>query len=190
MKYCYWGNVAVIISKNGEGYVSPFFSFSPYNRAWTANKYLIRCFDSAFKPLQFWQIDTKYIADQHAWARAGQKQFNTFVERSHRSDDEEFYAINLANVTSRTSFFKIAQNWILFFNYQRPYFGRDMKGITPIQALHASRMTINPAVGAMPVLLLDRVSLYLDYFWNISTIPWDNSPKNLIFVNKTMANYH
>ncbi|MCG0278631.1 MAG: integrase, partial [Thermanaeromonas sp.] len=241
---------------------------------------------SAFKPLQFWQIDTKYIADQHAlpleayaailrnklpkyqftaidiktrlrfiayatelnfkngltfllllayWLRAfgvidhlffqtdngeefggsatsrkrtlmqnfifnhldvsllnipaGQKQFNTFVERSHRTDDEEFYAINLAKVTSRTSFFKMAQDWILYFNYQRSHFGRDMKGKTPVQALHASRMAINPAVGAMPVLLLDQVSLYLDYFWNISTIPWDNSPKNLKLVNETMAHY-
>ncbi|GFN22490.1 hypothetical protein TAMC210_08060 [Thermanaeromonas sp. C210] len=120
----------------------------------------------------------------------GQKQFNTFVERSHRTDDEEFYAINLAKVTSRASFFKMAQDWTLYFNYQRPHFGKGMKGQTPAQALHASRMAINPAVGAMPVLLLDQVSLYLDCLWNISTIPWDNSPRNLMLVNETMAHYH
>lgn len=119
----------------------------------------------------------------------GQKQFNTFVERSHRTDDEEFYAPNLAQVTSKKAFFQMAQDWILYFNYRRPHFGKGMKGRTPVQALHASRAAVSPAIAAMPVLPLDLVSLHLDYLWNISHIPWDNSPKNLKLVNETMAYY-
>lgn len=241
---------------------------------------------SAFKPLQFWQIDTKHIADQSAlpheayaailrnklpkyqftaidvrtrlrfiayaseltfinglafllllayWLRAfgvkdhlffqtdngeefggqattrkrklmqkfifdhleisllnippGQKQFNTFVERSHRSDDEEFYALNLAKVTSKASFLKMAQHWILYFNYKRPHFGRNIKGKTPMQALKCCHFAIHPAVGAMPVVLLDTFCLYLHFLWDISSIPWDNSTRYLKLLNETMTYY-
>jgi len=243
---------------------------------------------SAFKPLQFWQIDVKHIADQHAlpaeayaaifrhklpryqftaidavtrlrliayahelnfanglaflaftahWLRAfgikdplffqtdngeefggaatsrkrnlmqkfifdslnvtllnippREKQFNTFVERSHRTDDEEFYAVNLSRATSRSLFMQMAQDWIFYYNYQRPHFGRGMKGRTPFEVLRDFRTGVSPAIGAMPVVLLDRLSLYLDdCLCKVSSIPWDRSPKNLKLVNETMAYYH
>ena len=242
---------------------------------------------SAFKPLQFWQIDAKYVADQHAlppeayaavfrnrlpryqftaidavtrlrltgysyelnftnglsylvflahWLRAlgvkdplffqtdngeefggsatsrkrglvqkfifdclnvsllnippREKQFNSFVERSHRTDDEEFYAVNLSRATSRSSFMQMAQDWILYFNYQRPHFGRGMKGRTPFEVLRSFRTGVNPAIGSMPVVILDQLSLYVDdCLWKVSSIPWDRSPKNLKLVNETMAYY-
>lgn len=40
----------------------------------------------------------------------GQKQANSYVERSHRTDDEEFYALNLSLSTSVRSFLSMAQN--------------------------------------------------------------------------------
>lgn len=91
----------------------------------------------------------------------GQKYFNTYVERSHRTDDEEFYTVNLSNVTSRKDFFKMAQDWLLYFNYHRPHFGKGMKGLPPIKALHASRIPIHPAIAAFPVINLDLFSQYL-----------------------------
>ncbi|GAV23973.1 integrase core domain-containing protein, partial [Carboxydothermus pertinax] len=106
----------------------------------------------------------------------GQKQFNTFVERSHRSDDEEFYSINLAKVTSRSAFFKMAQSWLLYFNYRRPHFGKNMGGKSPISALKSFLKSFNPALGAFPVVLLDHFSLYLNYLFDISSLPWDYLP--------------
>lgn len=65
-----------------------------------------------------------------------------------------------------------------------------MKGKTPFEALRASRMGVSPAIGAMPVLLLDRLSRCTDEcLWNVSNIPWDYSPKKLKLVNETMAYY-
>jgi putative transposase len=40
----------------------------------------------------------------------GQKQANSYVERSHRTDDEEFYVLNLSLSTSVRSFLSMAQN--------------------------------------------------------------------------------
>lgn len=72
----------------------------------------------------------------------------------------------------------------------RPVMLKKMKGKTPFEALRASRMGVNPAIGAMPVLLLDRLSRCTDeYMWDVSNIPWDYSPKKLKLVNETMAYY-
>ena len=120
----------------------------------------------------------------------GQKQFNSFVERSHRSDDEEFYSINLSKATSRSAFLNMAQNWLLYFNYRRPHFGKNMSGNTPMTILKNFLKYINPAIGAFPVVLLDRFSHFLNYLWDISTLPWDYLPRNLKLLNETMAYYH
>ena len=119
----------------------------------------------------------------------GQKVTNCFVERSHRTDDEEFYAINLKRVTSRSSFLNLAQNWILFFNYRRPHFGKDMNGLPPIEVLRRYRCPINPAIGSMPVVILDHLANHISLLFDTSSIPWDNSPRNLKILNEIMAHY-
>jgi len=115
---------------------------------------------------------------------------NSFVERSHRTDDEEFYAINLTSATSRSAFMKMAQAWSLYFNYRRPHFGKNMKGKTPVMALKKFHSMSSVAIGAMPVLNLDRLSLHLAELCDITTIPWNNSPKTQRAVKETMAPYH
>ena len=114
---------------------------------------------------------------------------NSFVERSHRTDDEEFYAINLTSATSRSAFMKMAQAWSLYFNYRRPHFGKNMKGKTPVMALKKFHSMSSVAIGAMPVLNLDRLSLHLAELCDITTIPWNNSPKTQRAVKETMAPY-
>lgn len=119
------------------------------------------------------------------------KQYNTFVERFHRTDGEEFYIPNFGSITAKKAFFRMAQQWVLCFNYQRPHFGRGMKGCTPLEALSASGAAVHPAVCAFPVVYLDVLSSHVNSFWDISGIPWDNSPKNKKegLVNETLEHY-
>ncbi|NSW76163.1 MAG: transposase, partial [Candidatus Atribacteria bacterium] len=114
-----------------------------------------------------------------------EKTVNTFVERSHRTDDEEFYALNLGKTTTKHTFLSMAQEWILTYNFRRPHFGRGMRGRTPMEVLLSLQNDVHPALGAFPVLLLDRVLPHLKVLWDISGIPWDNSPKNK---NRGLAN--
>lgn len=119
----------------------------------------------------------------------GEKQANAYVERSHRTDDEEFYAVDLSKATSIKSFLKMAQDWIYTYNYKRPHFGTDMAGKTPIEALKSFNSLSHEAIGVMPVVILDQLSMHINELFDLSEIPWDNSPRNIKKLNETMAYY-
>lgn len=87
--------------------------------------------------------------------------------------------INLSKChRSKFLFINMAQLWILHYNYQRPHFGSNMQGKTSLEALKSYRLGCHPAIGAMPVLILDHLAKYLPYLFDTTKIPWDNSPKN------------
>jgi len=117
----------------------------------------------------------------------GQKQANSYVERSHRTDDEEFYALNLSLSTSVRSFLNMAQNWICHYNYERPHFGSNMAGKTPVEAIRYYRSLCHPAIGAMPVVVLDRLAVHISDLFRLNQIPWDHSPRNIKKLNETQA---
>ena len=119
----------------------------------------------------------------------GQKQANSYVERSHRTDDEEFYALNLSLSTSVRSFLNMAQNWICHYNYERPHFGSNMAGKTPVEAIRYYRSLCHPAIGAMPVVVLDRLAVHISDLFRLNQIPWDHSPRNIKKLNETQAYY-
>jgi len=119
----------------------------------------------------------------------GQKQANAYVERSHRTDDEEFYAINLSRTTSQKAFLAMAQDWIYTYNYKRPHFGVNMAGRTPMEAARYFHSMCHVAIGAMPVVILDQLSMHIGELFDLSKIPWDNSPRNIKILNETMAYY-
>lgn len=64
-----------------------------------------------------------------------------------------------------------------------------MKGRTPLEVLSASGVAVHPAVCAFSVVHLDTLSSHVHLLWDISGIPWDNSPKNAKVVNETQACY-
>jgi len=117
------------------------------------------------------------------------KEANSYVERSHRTDDEEFYSVNINLDTDVQTFMILAQNWICYYNYQRPHFGSNMNGKTPMEALKCYKAIYHPAIGAMPVVNLDYLSLFIKDLFDISIIPWDTPYKKLP-VNETMAQYN
>lgn len=94
---------------------------------------------------------------------------NAFIERSHRTDDEGFYAIDLSKSTSPASFMQMAQDWICFYNYARPHFGVDMTtGRTPIKAVKRYHVLCHPTIASMPIVMLERTTLHINHLFDLT----------------------
>jgi transposase InsO family protein len=67
---------------------------------------------------------TQFLLDrhiQHLLSRPGTPTDNTFVERSHRTDNEEFYrTINLQSLSMK-QLQETLQKWVHFYNFLRPH---------------------------------------------------------------------
>jgi hypothetical protein len=88
----------------------------------------------------------------------GRKGYNGRVERSHRSDDEEFYRPYLLNLADVSEFLSYAQRWTYFYNVLRPHFGAGMNSRSPLAILQDLSYTGHQAIAAFPPVLLDVMS--------------------------------
>jgi len=91
----------------------------------------------------------------------GRKGYNGRVERSHRSDDEEFYRPLLLAIANCDEFLAYGQRWEYFYNALRPHLGYDMDGQTPLDKLRNLGYTGDSAIAIFPPFLLDDISTYL-----------------------------
>ncbi|MBU1000694.1 integrase core domain-containing protein [Patescibacteria group bacterium] len=87
----------------------------------------------------------------------GQSQENGFVERSHRTDDEEFYIPRLQTIKNNKQFFLEALNWTWYYNTKREHTGEGMNS-TPYRKLQKQYAWISKDICAFPPLLLDKIS--------------------------------
>ncbi len=78
-----------------------------------------------------WHVEDKGI--RHVYIKPGSPQLNGKVERSHRSDQEEFY--QLLTYTDDVDLNKKLATWEEFYNFNRPHGAH--KGKTPYEALRA-----------------------------------------------------
>ena len=92
----------------------------------------------------------------------GRKQYNGRVERSHRSDDEEFYRPYILKLQNTAQMLKTACRWIYFFNVIRPHFGYDMEQQPPLAVLRKLGYTGPDQIALFPPILLDNIST--DFF--------------------------
>jgi transposase len=88
----------------------------------------------------------------------GRKQYNGRVERSHRTDDEEFYRPYLLQATSDQHLVDLAARWIYFYNVLRPHLGKDMAKSTPLQVLHRLGYNGHDRIALLPPILLGKIS--------------------------------
>jgi putative transposase len=88
----------------------------------------------------------------------GQSEENGFVERSHRTDDEEFYIPRLQTIKNQNQFFLEALNWTWYYNTKRGHTGNGMADGTPYQKLQQQYYWIPKDICAFPPLLLDNIS--------------------------------
>ena len=87
----------------------------------------------------------------------GKKWKQGIVERSHRTDDEEFYRPHLEKISSVSCFLRKGQQWQDTYNSLRQSWGKEMNGKTPLQKLQESGILCPEKILHFPVLLLDDV---------------------------------
>lgn len=112
-------------------------------------------------PEKLWWLNEKYYKPYGAkLARApkGRKTYQGRVERSHRTDDEEFYIPVLLSIETEEEFLKMAWRWIYWYNTKRPHYGAGMDGKTPLEKLRALGYNFPNEFAAFPPILLDKFS--------------------------------
>ncbi len=88
----------------------------------------------------------------------GRSEENGFVERSHRTDDEEFYIPRLQTIKNNDTFFTEALTWEWYYNTKRDHTGEGMNDGTPYEKLQKQYYWIPKDICAFPPLLLDNIS--------------------------------
>jgi len=90
--------------------------------------------------------------------RKGHKEDNAFVERSHRTDDEEFYIPSGKRFKDKENFLFFALRYIWRYNTDREHFGKRMDGKTPLKKLKESYSHINQNICLFPPFILDEIA--------------------------------
>lgn len=88
--------------------------------------------------------------------RKGHPEDNPFVERSHRTDDEEFYIPHLLSIKTENDWLKRGIWWIKVYNLVRPHMG--INDLTPYQRLLHFCPDFPKDICLLPPLILDKVS--------------------------------
>jgi len=88
----------------------------------------------------------------------GRKGYNGRVERSHRSDDEEFYIPFLLEMRATQDLLEKAAGWVHFYNLIRPHYGQGMEGKPPFTRLRELGYDLPEGFALFPPLLLDTIS--------------------------------
>lgn len=83
---------------------------------------------------------------------------NAYVERTHRTDDEEFYIPKLLQIYTLEDLFKWSYGYVVHFNTKRPHYGKHMHENTPLQMLSKLAPSISKTICRLPPIVLDLVS--------------------------------
>ena len=86
----------------------------------------------------------------------GRKGYNGRVERSHRTDDEEFYRPYLLKAKDTHDLLGLALHWVYFYNVTRPHFGKGMDGKPPLEVLGNLGYNGPATVATLPPIILDE----------------------------------
>ena len=84
---------------------------------------------------------------------------NAHLERSHRTDDEEFYIPRILSINNTQELYQEAMNYLYYYNNVRKH--SSLQGKTPFQIVRENIPTINDRMRIVPPIILDRVSVDL-----------------------------
>lgn len=88
----------------------------------------------------------------------GRKGYNGRVERSHRTDDEEFYLPLLVQIGDERELVRRAAQWVYYYNVERPHSGAGMDGLSPWQKLRQLGVRVPVEFAVMPPIVLDGIA--------------------------------
>ncbi len=77
------------------------------------------------------------------------------IERSHLTDDQEFFVPRGEFITGKRSFLKEARAYSTYFNYLRAHSGHGMDGKTPYELLQSKGVYQAASLLKLPVLILE-----------------------------------
>jgi len=112
-------------------------------------------------PTRIAQLSNRYLRPLRADLRRyplGRKGYNGRVERSHRTDDEEFYRPYLLAVKNTHHFLALGLHWVYFYNVIRPHFGKGMHQKPPLDVLRNLGYNGPGTLAALPPIILDDIS--------------------------------
>ena len=89
----------------------------------------------------------------------GHAEENAHLERSHRTDDEEFYIPRTMSITSDTTLLDEALGYIYYYNNVREH--SSLSNQTPFDCLISQLPDINPSIRYVQPILLDNASVRL-----------------------------
>lgn len=84
---------------------------------------------------------------------------NAHLERSHRTDDDEFYIPRILKITNRQEMFSEAFNYMYYYNAVRKHSGINRE--TPVQRLFKQEPQLDARIKYVPPLILDNLSVSL-----------------------------
>ncbi len=97
----------------------------------------------------------------------GKKEYQAFVERSHQTDDNEFYIPQIERCADLKDFYFRALRWQFMYNTLRYH---STLGMTPFKKLRMER-ECSKLVAFFPMMQLDKLTdLYQKLFPTL--IPW------------------
>lgn len=112
-------------------------------------------------PARIARLETQFLQPLQARLTRypiGRKGYNGRVERSHRTDDEEFYRPYLTQIEDVAHWVRLAGHWVYFYNAVRPHTGKKMDNRTPLQVLRQLGYRGGDTIAYMPPIVLDDVS--------------------------------
>lgn len=121
-------------------------------------------------------------------APKGRKGYQGRVERSHRTDDEEFYLPIIPKVNSTEEFINYAKLWQYYYNSKRYHFGYKMDGKTPLERLNEYGFNFSDTFSLFPILILDNLSTKLVKKYNSFFLPGNDllAPYKLLVTNQNL----
>lgn len=88
----------------------------------------------------------------------GKKEYNGIVERSHRTDDEEFYLTQIKKISCAQDFPDYAAWWLWCYNTKRKHHGKGMNFLTPFERVKLDYPQLHKSFALFPPVDLDSIS--------------------------------
>lgn len=106
---------------------------------------------------EMWNKVLNAIGSSFTSIPAGKKYLQGIVERTHRTDDEEFYRPHLPRLDNREDFLVKAQRYQDTFNVLRQHWGIGMNGKSPLDKLRECETLGAEKLIAFPVVIIDEI---------------------------------